>query len=156
MLNTYNNKKCNIFVSWAVAVRVFEYKILSANISMLQSTIAYICISNASSIFQNRVFMIRTIFASTEWLLLYFSRKLIMIHGFIENLKSRVAWNHGDGLNSHCGLCILIAKLLSSNYTKKAFYCNLQLRLVSKKYMLSTFIHNTDVEYIFLWIYNNS
>lgn len=84
---------------------------------------------------QNRVYMIRTLFAATEFLRLYFSRKTVMIHDFIENLKSRIAWNNRDDLNSHCGLCIFF--LAKFKLLKKSFYClrimYLQLRFVLKK-----------------------
>lgn len=151
---------CLTLLGTYLSISLLQYECVSTKFYLLIS----ICFNQLLHIYvswmyyhflQNRVHMIRTIFASTVSLILYFSRN----HCFIENLKSQIAWNHGDDWSPHCGLCIFPAKLLSSNYTKKTFYC-LKIILstttlsLKKKYFLSTFIHSTDFEYIFLWIYN--
>lgn len=119
---------CLTLLGTYLSVSLLQYECVSTKFYLLIS----ICFNQLLHIYvswmyyhflQNRVHMIRTIFASTESLILYFSRKPIVIHCFIENLKSQIAWNHGDDWSPHCGLCIFPAKLLSSNYTKKTFYC---------------------------------
>lgn len=70
-------------VYWSAAVRMCEYTILFTNVYMFSSTITYIGIMNVVSFLQNCIHVISTMFASTEFLLLHFSKKTIMIHSLI-------------------------------------------------------------------------
>lgn len=108
---------CLTLLGTYLSISLLQYECVSTKFYLLIS----ICFNQLLHIYvswmyyhflQNRVHMIRTIFASTVSLILYFSRKPIVIHCFIENLKSQIAWNHGDDWSPHCGLCIFSSKVV--------------------------------------------